>query len=116
MKFIMKSMWRVPLFGILVTGGLLGLAQTASAQVNAVNEAKVQAVRPTDCIADPKDAVTFAEYGGKNYYFKSQACKDEFLADPERYSQLYDALLELKAQGKPVQKPKPLDNASQVPS
>ncbi|MDQ3815659.1 MAG: hypothetical protein M3347_17230 [Armatimonadota bacterium] len=72
--------------------------------------------KPADCIADPKAAVASVEHGGKTYYFNHPACKDEFLTDPERYSQLYDALLELKAEGKPLQKSKPLDNASAVPS
>ena len=72
--------------------------------------------KPADCIADSKTAVASMEYGGKTYYFKSQACKDEFRTDPERFSQLYDALLELKAEGKSLEKPKPLDNASEVPS
>lgn len=73
-------------------------------------------LRPADCLAVGPDAAASAEYGGKTYYFRSQACKDEFLTDPERFSQLYDALLELKAQGKPLQKPKPQDDASMVPS
>ena len=62
--------------------------------------------KPADCILPgPQGAVASAEYGGKTYYFRNQDCKEEFLADPERYSQLYDALLELKAQGKTVKKP-----------
>jgi YHS domain-containing protein len=74
-------------------------------------------VKAADCLADGDgDAVASTDYGGKTYYFRSQACKDEFLTDPERFSQLYDALLELRAQGKPLQKPKPLDDASMVPS
>lgn len=53
-----------------------------------------------------------AEFGGKSYAFASAACRDQFLSDPERYSQLYDALAELEASGKPaVSRP-----ASLVPS
>jgi len=73
--------------------------------------------RPADCVlASPQGAAASAQYGGKTYYFSSQACKDEFLTDAERYSQLYDALLELKAQGKPLAKPRPPADISLVPS
>ena len=76
-----------------------------------------QTPRPADCLAmGAGDAAASTEHAGKTYYFRSQACKDEFLTDPERFSQLYDALLELKAEGKPLQKPKPQDDASMVPS
>lgn len=72
--------------------------------------------KPADClVTDPRDAVAAAEYGGKTYHFNSAACKDEFLTDPERYSQLYDALLELRAKGQ-LAKAKPRDEASLVPS
>jgi YHS domain-containing protein len=102
------------------TALLLGLTLRCAVAVNAQTEAPTpqapQTPKPTECIADAKTAVTSAEFGGKTYHFKSEACKAEFLTDSERYSQLYDALLELKAQGKTLKKPKPLDNASQVPS
>jgi YHS domain-containing protein len=74
------------------------------------------APKPADCLTtDPKTAVASTEYGGKVYYFTGPACKDEFLADPERYSQLYDALIELQAEGK-MPNAKPRDEASLVPS
>ena len=100
---------------VLTLGVMWRVAVAAPDQSTQTTEAP-KTPRPTECMADPKSAAVSAEYGGKTYYFKNQACKDEFLTDPERYSQLYDALLELKAQGKPLQKPKPLDNASAVPS
>ena len=71
--------------------------------------------KPSECLAEPAQAVASAVYGGKTYHFKSQACKEEFLTDPERYSQLYDALIELKAQGRQPAKPA-ASEASLVPS
>jgi YHS domain-containing protein len=73
--------------------------------------------KPADCVLPGAEgAAASTEFGGKTYYFTNEACKDEFLTDPERYSQLYDALLELKAQGSAFPKPKPRDDASLVPS
>ncbi len=67
-----------------------------------------------ECILPgPKDAAASIEHEGKTYYFRDPACKDEFLTDPERFSQLYDTLLELKAEGQPVPKAAP---ASAVPA
>jgi YHS domain-containing protein len=67
---------------------------------------------PEECILiGPEGAAASVEQSGKTYYFKSTACKDEFLTDPERYAQLYDALLELKAEGKPLPAQTPLDSA-----
>jgi hypothetical protein len=51
-------------------------------------------------------------FGGKTYTFRYEDCRDEFLKDPERFSQLYDALRELEAEGVKVEAPK----ASLVPS
>ena len=73
------------------------------------------ATAPADCIlAGPEGAAASVEYGGKTYHLRDAACKEEFFTDPERYSQLYDALLELKAEGKPL--PKPPAPASAVPA
>jgi YHS domain-containing protein len=52
------------------------------------------------------------EWQGKTYTFRFEDCRDEFLTDPERYSQLYDALREMQAEGMKVEPPK----ASLVPS
>ena len=102
-------MSRAGLLTLVIFGTLLRLSVAAVAQT-------VETLKPADCLADAKTAAATADYGGKTYYFKSQACKEHFLTDPERYSQLYDALAELKNAGKPLPKPKPLDNASAVPS
>lgn len=56
------------------------------------------AVEPEQCLA-AKSAIT-AEYAGKTYSLASEECRQQFLGDPERYAQLYDALLELQAQGR----------------
>ena len=65
------------------------------------------AVSPEDCLKGGQVSVA---YGGKTYRLADEQCKQQFLEDPERYSQLYDALLELGDKAKP---PKP---ASLVPS
>ncbi|HEX8252191.1 MAG TPA: hypothetical protein VF846_03500 [Thermoanaerobaculia bacterium] len=66
---------------------------------------------PEECLPKGKAAVT-AEYQGKTYGFRYDDCREEFLKDPERMSQLYDALLELQAEGQVVEAPR----ASLVPS
>lgn len=54
---------------------------------------------PEECIVtDGKPAATI-EHEGKTYAFRFADCRDEFLTDPERYAQLYDALLELRGAG-----------------
>ena len=101
------------MFWTLVLGGLLNRPSLSASS----EPPSVLPMRPADCVAvGPADAAASTEYGGKTYYFRSAACRDEFLTDPERFSQLYDALLELKAEGKPLQKPKPAHDASMVPS
>lgn len=52
---------------------------------------------PEECVAKKSDIT--ATHGGKTYAFRHADCRDEFLKDPERFSQLYDALLEMQAQG-----------------
>ena len=52
------------------------------------------------------------EWQGKTYTFRFEDCREEFLKDPERYSQLYDALREMQAEGMKVEAPR----ASLVPS
>ena len=52
-------------------------------------------------------------YGGKTYHLANDACRTQFLGDPERYAQLYDALEELAREGAPLQAPA---KASLVPS
>jgi YHS domain-containing protein len=69
------------------------------------------AVEPEQCLT-PRASVT-VEHGGKTYALANEACREQFLSDPERYAQLYDALLELQAQGRRVQPP---SKPSLVPS
>ena len=59
------------------------------------------------------DSSISVEYGGKTYRLASEACRVQFLSDPERYAQLYDALAELEQSGKKVAAPR---DASLVPS
>lgn len=67
---------------------------------------------PEECfVARGKPAVT-VEYNGTTYRFRFEDCREEFLTDPERYSQLYDALRELAASGAKVESTPP----SLVPS
>lgn len=51
------------------------------------------------CVPRPGEAPAFTvEHAGKTYGLRSEECRDEFLSDPERYAQLYEALLELREQ------------------
>ena len=52
---------------------------------------------PEECLTRKSDIT--AEYGGKTYAFRYADCREQFLEEPERFSQLYDALLELQAAG-----------------
>lgn len=73
----------------------------------------ILAVTVEQCLAKAGAAPAFAvAHGGKTYRMASEACRDQFLTDPERYAQLYDALLELEAEGTPLRAPAP----SLVPS
>ena len=73
---------------------------------------------PEEClgVAGPDsgvaEVVETASYGGREYRFKRAGCKALFETDPERYAQLYDALLQLQASGQEI---KP-SVASLVPS
>ena len=70
------------------------------------------------CLSTAPDALR-VEYGGKTYLLRDQACKTLFEADPERYSQLFDALLEENGKGsaKPqTPQPRASESASLVPS
>ena len=57
---------------------------------------------PEECRAATADAAVTVTYSGKTYRLTSEACRTQFLSDPERYSQLYDASAELEAAGTPV--------------
>lgn len=67
---------------------------------------------PEECIVFEGNAPVTVVYGGKTYRLRYSDCREEFLSDPERYSQLYDALLEIHAAGRPVAPERP----SLVPS
>lgn len=68
---------------------------------------------PEECLAKSADpSALVVTHGGKTYRMASDACRAQFLTDPERYSQLYDALIELEAEGTPVRAAMP----SLVPS
>ncbi len=48
------------------------------------------------CIPGPGEAPAFeVEHAGKSYDLRTEECRDEFLSDPERYAQLYEALQQL---------------------
>lgn len=68
------------------------------------------AVDPEQCLV-PQTSVITVTHGAKTYALASEDCRAQFLSDPERYAQLYDALLELRAAGA-----KPKAPPSLVPS
>ena len=82
--------------------------------VSAAAAALAQELRLEDCI--PKESERPAvevEYGGRTYGLRSEDCRALFESDPERYSQLYDALLQLAKLG---QESPRKDAVSLVPS
>jgi YHS domain-containing protein len=72
-------------------------------------------IEPEECLVrrGAKPAAT-ATFNGKTYAFSKAGCREQFLADPERYAQLYDALAEMAAAGE-LRAPAPRE-ASLVPS
>jgi YHS domain-containing protein len=61
---------------------------------------------PEQCLAKSGDTSALTvTHGGKTYRMASEACRAQFVTDPERYAQLYDALLELEAEGTPLRAP-----------
>jgi YHS domain-containing protein len=61
---------------------------------------------PEECLAKSNSAsAVMVTQGGKTYRMANEACRAQFLTDPERYAQLYDALLELEAEGTPLRAP-----------
>ena len=70
---------------------------------------------PEECLVPPGGtAGASATFAGKTYEFTKPECRDVFIADPERFAQLYDALLELAEEGVPLQSSP--QEASLVPS
>jgi YHS domain-containing protein len=75
-----------------------------------------QEVAFEDCIPKTGETLDFtAEHGGRVYALRSEACRELFLTDPERYAQLYEALQELARSGEPAAVA-PGDSVSLVPS
>ena len=57
---------------------------------------------PETCLVAKRGVVV--EHAGKPYRLRDDACREEFLSDPERFAQLYDAIAELRAAGQTVTK------------
>ena len=71
------------------------------------------ALEPEQCLVRPgQRAAASATFDGKTYEFAMVECREQFLSDPERYAQLYDALAEIMKSG---EVPAPRE-ASLVPS
>jgi YHS domain-containing protein len=84
---------------VIAAAGTVAIAQDAPA--------------PEQCLAKAGDAPALTvTHGGKTFRMASEACRAQFVAEPERYAQLYDALLELEAEGTPLRAAPP----SLVPS
>lgn len=61
---------------------------------------------PEECLASAGDASALpVTHAGKTYRMANEACRAQFVSDPERFAQLYDALLELEAEGTPLRAP-----------
>ena len=68
--------------------------------------AAADAPAPEQCLAKAGDASALTiTHGDKTYRMANEACRAQFASDPERYAQLYDALLELEAEGTPLRAP-----------
>ena len=83
----------------LLAALLLLAAFPASASTDTTSES---------CLTDGRGEV---EFRGRRYALRDETCRDLFLTDPERYSQLFDALIELADAGRPAPR-----SASLVPS
>ena len=72
-------------------------------------------VEPESCIPSRGSrAAVVVEHEGKSYPLTSEQCRELFLSDPERYSQLFDALAELDPP--PVKEQRASESASLVPN
>lgn len=81
---------------------ILAVINTAAGAVAVAQDAPA----PEKCLARSDDASALTvTHGGKTYRMANEACRAQFVADPERYAQLYDALLELEAEGTPLRAP-----------
>ena len=62
----------------------------------ALHSDAASAIEFETCIPAPGGTPAFTvEHAGKTYGLRTEECRDEFLTDPERYAQLYEALHEL---------------------
>lgn len=82
--------------------------------VAAILPAALLAVEPEACLLAPgaRNAIR-VDYQGKTYHLASPECRELFITDPERYSQLFDALAEL---GPERSSPPPQGRVSLVPN
>ena len=81
---------------------ILGFLLAACCAVAAAQEAPA----PEECLAKASDpSALIVTHAGKTYRMADEACRAQFASDPERYAQLYDALLELEAEGTPLRAP-----------
>lgn len=72
-------------------------------------------VDPPSCRATAGDETAIAvSHEGTTYYVTNSVCREAFLAEPDRFAQLFDALAELEAAGKAP--PHAHDPESLVPS
>ena len=83
-------MMRIVLAAVVMAATAAALAEDAPA--------------PEECLAKANTPFVVS-HGGKTYRMTSEACRAQFLTEPERYSQLYDALLELEEEGTPLRAP-----------
>lgn len=57
-------------------------------------------IDPLSCRAKERDpAAIEVHHRGATYHVSNTACRDAFSAEPERFSQLFDAVAELEQQG-----------------
>ncbi|MBW3564823.1 MAG: hypothetical protein KY459_08865 [Acidobacteria bacterium] len=70
-------------------------------------------IDPVSCRATAADTSIPVQYEGNEYFVTNAECRDAFLAAPERYAQLFDALAELETEGREAPAEQP---ASLVPS
>lgn len=69
---------------------------------------------PEECIVPSGETpAATAAHAGKTYAFRYPECAEAFRSDPERYAQLYDALLEMREAGSVPRAPR---SPSLVPS
>lgn len=65
-----------------------------------------EAPAPEQCLAKAGQATALTvTHAGKTYRMANEACRAQFASDPERFAQLYHALLELEAEGTPLRAP-----------